>query len=90
MTRFAAAVIVVDQLDAVKCAGIGAWIRQAFVDVALAFRANETGRTTAIVAADFVDACTVVVACIRLAVVGVDFAIVAKRSRWTRAHAAVD
>lgn len=90
MTRFAAAVIVVDQLDAVKCARIGAWVRQTFVDVALAFRANKTGRTSAIVAADFVNACTVVVARIRLTVVGVDFAVISKRSRWTRAHAAVD
>lgn len=90
VTGFAAAVVVVDQLDAVKRARIGARIRQALVDVALAFRAHEAGRTPAVVAAHLVDARTIVVARVRLAVVRVDFAVVAERSGRARANAAVD
>lgn len=90
VSRFTATMIVVDQLDAVECAGIGARIRQTLVDITFAFGANESGWTATIVAAHFVYTGSVVVACVRLAVVSVDFAIVAERSGRTRAHAAVD
>lgn len=77
---FAIAMVVVDELNAVLCPGIGARIGQAFIDVAFASRANESWRAFTLEAADFVDACAVVMARVLLTIVDVNFADFSERS----------
>lgn len=72
MTRFTAAVEIVNQLHTVLRAKRRAWIGQAFVDISFASRPHKTGWTFTLESANLVDARTVIVAGIRGTVVDVD------------------
>lgn len=74
ISRFAVAVIVVDQLYAVLSTGRGTRIRQAFVNITLASWPDETGRALAFETTHFVGAGTVIVARGHHAIVDVEFA----------------
>lgn len=85
IARFAVAVVVIDQLNAILRPRHSAGIRKTLVDISFASRADESRWALAFEAPNFVDASSIIVARVLFAIVDVYLADLAESSKWAGA-----